>query len=419
MKICLLCEGVASTAVRHCAACGSALLLTSEVHFPARRGEEDATHPLLGTLIDGKYRVTGVLGRGGMGTVFRATHEVSLVPIALKLLHPRLAARPEYRAQFLAEARKAGRVVHEHTARVLDVGEMQDGSIFLAQELVPGRTLHDWLHAVDRLSAAATLQILRQVAAALAAAHAVGLVHRDLTPRNIMIDVRAGQPHVKVLDFGIARGSAERGGGDDGLAGFATPPYASPEHLSGGEIDGRADLYSLGVIAYEALCGQLPTAGASAREFAVATLNGELQPIVPRERVPGWISRLVRSLLARDPDGRPPSAQDVVEQLSSLSAPRGGWFRVAALLALLVATTTFAITYREPTPPPFLRLLPNQVLELLPTMPRGAPVQELRSADLAALRFEFGYFDPRRLTAEIWQNGESVARREREGTVRA
>src|SRR5690606_8221164 len=108
-------------------ACGSPLLQTSEVHYPLRRGEEDAANPLLGALIDGKYRITGVLGKGGMGSVFRAVHEVSLVPVALKILHPRFAARADLRTYFLAEARKAGRVVHEHSARIQDVGEAEDG----------------------------------------------------------------------------------------------------------------------------------------------------------------------------------------------------------------------------------------------------------------------------------------------------
>jgi len=119
VKICLSCEGIAATEQDRCAHCGVPLLATTAVHFPVRRGEIDAANPLLGTLIDGKYLIQGVLGRGGMGTVFRACHAVSLVPVALKLLHPRLSAVPHYRRALLAEARKAGRVVHDRCARVL------------------------------------------------------------------------------------------------------------------------------------------------------------------------------------------------------------------------------------------------------------------------------------------------------------
>lgn len=418
MKICLVCEGVASTDAAVCASCGARLLQTSEIHFPLRRGDEDAAHPLLGTLVDGKYRVVGVLGRGGMGTVLRAMHEVSLVPMALKLLHPRLAARPEYRSQFVAEARKAGRVLHEHTARILDVGETQDGSIYIAQELVPGTTLSEWLQAGEPLPARLVVEILRQVCAALAAAHAVGVVHRDLTPRNVMVDVRQGRPHVKVLDFGIARGAAERAAGGDELTGFASPPYAAPEHLAGQEVDGRADLYGLGVIAYEALSGRVPTPGSTPREFAAATLRGELLPFVPRERLPRALVRLVQRLLARDPHARPESAASVLAELDALAVPHSGRLRVVALGALLAASVAFAVAFRGAPPAAFLRLAPGPGLVLLPGMPRGATPQFLRGSALQRLRFDFGGFDAARLAVEVWHKSEAVLLQELDGEVR-
>jgi len=410
MKICLLCEGVASTDAAVCASCGGRLLGTDEIHFPVRRGEEDAAHPLLGTLVDGKYRVAGVLGRGGMGAVFRATHEVSLMPIALKLLHPRLASRLEYRAQFLAEARKAGRVVHEHTARILDVGETQDGSIYIAQELVPGSTLHEWLHGGAPLRPEVVVEILRQVCAALAAAHGVGLVHRDLTPRNIMVDVQNGRPAVKVLDFGIARGGLERapGVGDDGLAMFASPPYAAPEHLAGLEVDARADLYGLGVIAYEALTGRVPTPGSSPREHAAATVRGELLPLSQTTRLPRRLVRLIERLLARDPNDRPATAAAVLAELEAIAAPRGGRLRVVALGSLLLAVVALGLAFSNAPPAPFLTSTPSQALELLPSMPRDVKVTPMRSADLALLRFDHAGVDAARLSVEVWQSAELV-----------
>lgn len=411
MKICLVCEGVAATDAPVCASCGGRLLDTDEIHFPVRRGEEDAAHPLLGALVDGKYRVSGVLGRGGMGAVFRATHEVSLVPIALKVLHPRLAGRVEYRTQFLAEARRAGRVLHEHTARVLDVGETQDGSIYIAQELVPGSTLHEWLHAGTPMRPEHVVEILRQVCGALSAAHGVGLVHRDLTPRNIMVDVRDGRPLAKVLDFGIARGGLERapGGSDDGLSAFASPPYAAPEHLAGLEVDGRADLYGLGVIAYEALSGRVPTAGTTPREFAAATVRGDLLPLTPHARVPRRLARLIGRLLARDPQDRPASAHAVLSELEAIASPRSGRVRMLAVGAMVVAVLGLAFAFRVGAPEPFLRLAPLQELELWPSMPRGVTVTPLRSSKLTPLRFDFGSFDAKRLVLEVWQNNESVA----------
>ena len=145
MKICLSCDGVAATTQERCDSCGIPLLPTTSVHFPVRRGEVDAGNPLLGSVIDGKFLLQGVLGRGGMGTVFRAVHAVSQVPVAIKLLHPRLSARAEYRRSLLAEARKAGRVVHEQCARVLDVGETEEGMVYLAMELAEGETLDMWV----------------------------------------------------------------------------------------------------------------------------------------------------------------------------------------------------------------------------------------------------------------------------------
>ncbi len=412
MKTCLSCEGIASTDARLCSECGGPLLLTTEVHFPLRRGEEDAAHPLLGVVIDAKYRVAGVLGRGGMGTVFRATHEVSLVPVALKVLHPRFALRPEYRARFLAEARKAGRVMDEHTARILDVGEAADGSIYIVQELVPGVTLHDWIHAQDGPSTPAIVEVLSQICGALGAAHAAGLVHRDLTPRNVMVDVRDGRPFAKVLDFGVARGAAERAGvGEEGLGVFASPPYAAPEHLEGRDVDGRADLYSLGVIAYEALARSLPTVGATPREHAAATIRGELRDLRPAMPVPPVLLRLVRRLLAREPEERPLSAMAVHAQLESIRRPVPGYFPVASVVALLLSVLWLAWTYRAPVAAAYLRLAQGYDLRLLATVGADAQVQSLQSRQLARLRFDYGNFDAATLAVELAQNGELVALR--------
>jgi hypothetical protein len=138
VKICLSCEGVTDTQAQRCGHCGALLLPTDAVHYPARRGEADAGNPMLGTVIDGKYRLLSVLGRGGLGTVFRAQHVGSLLTVALKLLHPRFAHRREYRRALLPEARRAATVVHEHCARLLDVGEVDEGVSYLAMELVKG-----------------------------------------------------------------------------------------------------------------------------------------------------------------------------------------------------------------------------------------------------------------------------------------
>ena len=212
--------------------CREPLVDAGAIHFPRRRGEDSASDPMIGTLVGGKYRVTGILGRGGMGTVFRAVHEGSHVPVALKLLHPRLAARPTFRTWFLAEARKAGLVSHEHSARILDVGEGPDGSAYIAMEQVDGTTLAESMRTAspDPLPAATVVTVLRQTARALQAAHAAGVVHRDLSPRNVLVAARDSQPWVKVLDFGIAKGvAAEQVEDEQEPARFSNPPYTAPE----------------------------------------------------------------------------------------------------------------------------------------------------------------------------------------------
>ena len=159
MKICLSCEGVTNTQAQRCGHCGAWLLLTDLVHYPVRLGETDSGNPLLGTVIDGKYRLQSVLGRGGLGTVFSAMHIGSLMTVALKLLHPRFTGRPEYRRALLPEARRAATVTHTRCARLLDVGEVEEGVAYLAMELAEGKTLELLMrggrmapsHAVDIL----------------------------------------------------------------------------------------------------------------------------------------------------------------------------------------------------------------------------------------------------------------------------
>lgn len=402
MKICLVCEGISDTEKDHCAACGLRLVSTSEVHFPLRRGEEDASNPLLSVLVDGKYRITNVLGKGGMGTVYRAVHEVSLVPVALKILHPRFGTRPDYRDHFVAEARKAGRVVHEHSSRVLDVGEDADGTVYIAMELVEGVTLAEWIHSEERLGAAEVADIMHQVCQALAVAHGVGLVHRDLSPRNIMGVVRDGRPFVKILDFGISKGAASPpavafsdADGSAAPAGFANPPYSAPEHIAGEEVDARADIYSLGVIAYEALTRKLPVRGSSKRELAAATLAGGVQPMRAPAGTPGGLVRLVHRMLSLDPEDRPASAQEVRRELDRIRNPRALGLRMAALGALLVTLPAFLLTH-WPDRLVFLEVRGSE-LSVQKRRELEAKPQELHSQKLANLEFRFGGFDPAEL----------------------
>lgn len=413
MKICLVCEGISETEQDSCASCGVLLVAASEVHFPLRRGEEDAANPLLGALLDGKYRISSVLGKGGMGTVFRAVHEVSLAPVALKILHPRYAARADHRAHFLAEARKASSVANEHTARVLDVGEDVDGTVYIAMEMVEGETLAEWIHEGEDLGPADVLDILYQICIALTAAHDVGLVHRDLSTRNVMCLVREGRPFVKILDFGIARGApvsargrATEGDSGGAPAGFANPPYSAPEHLEGLEVDARADLYSLGVIAYEALTRGLPVEGGTARELARSTIEGGVKTMRAPSGTPSRLVRLIMRLLARDPRQRPGSAREVMRELSRIGNPSGQVLRALAVGSLLITLPAFLLAYNEPRAP-YIQLQPSQT-NLVLSVERSGRVQALRSVDLDDLQLQYGGFEPRDLVIEAFYVGGEV-----------
>ena len=179
MKICLSCEGVTDSQAQRCGTCSAWLLPTDAVHYPTRAGETDAGNPLLGTVVDGKYRLQSVLGRGGLGTVFRAQHTGSLMTVALKLLHPRFAEHSGYRRALLPEARRAATVTHERCARLMAVGEADEGAPHLAMELVDGKT-RDVVARAGGLSPSHAVTVLVQIAEALVAIHAAGLVHCDL-----------------------------------------------------------------------------------------------------------------------------------------------------------------------------------------------------------------------------------------------
>jgi tRNA A-37 threonylcarbamoyl transferase component Bud32 len=405
VKICLSCEGVAATEQQKCAHCGVPLLPLSAVHYPRRRGEADAANPMLGRVLDGKYLLQGVLGRGGMGTVFFGCHAVSLVPVALKLLHPRLSSRREYRRALLGEARKAGRVVHEHCARILDVGETEDGAVYLAMELVDGETI-DQLVMDGGVLPEVAVTILEQVCHALSAIHGADLVHRDLSSRNVMVAKRSGGAFVKVLDFGIAQprsGMARAGDSSHGESAFANPVFSAPEHLAGHNVDARADIYSLGVLAYLLLTGGLPVEERDAQQAMRATIEGRLRPLPTRSGVPRRLSRLVEGCLQTDPARRPASARAVQDELQRI---RRGRFPALPRLsvALLAALTVVASIVVPGGIQPFLQLGGDLAL-VEGALPVEAPVRHMTSASLASVRGHCGGFAADRLQVELVRDG--------------
>jgi len=265
----------------------------------------------------GNFEIVELLGRGGMGEVWRA-HDARLKrDVAIKVLPAGLARDPDRIARFEREARAASALNHPNIVSVYDIGR-DKGTYWIASELVRGDTLRRMIEA-GPLPAARVIEIATQVAAGLAAAHAAGLVHRDLKPDNIMV-TRDG--HVKILDFGLAKqrrtppGSTTADLTDEGVV-LGTAGYMSPEQVRGEVVDHRSDLFSFGVVLYEMLCGKRAFAGDSSVEVMHAILKDE-PPELPVS-VPPALALIVRRCLEKEPDRRFQSAADLGFALESLS----------------------------------------------------------------------------------------------------
>ncbi len=238
---------------------------------PAQGGEA-----LVGRSIGGKYRIESVLGRGGMGTIYVAEQQPLGRKVALKVLHPNLGGAghedPEFAKRFLLEAATLSQLAHPNIVVVHDYGSLEEdaASCFMVMELVDGQTINDVLRQghFDPLRA---LRITREIARALRAAHNLGVVHRDLKPSNVMLCAGPEGESVKVLDFGlvkVVRDDSEELTAEGRFLG--SPRYMSPEQIQRLPMDGRSDLYSLGVILYRMLCGAVPFAGDQAVQTLMA-----------------------------------------------------------------------------------------------------------------------------------------------------
>ena len=267
---------------------------------------------IVGRVLGGKFQIVRHIGAGGMGTVYYAEQYPLQRACAVKVLE---AGSLEFRERFLLEAKTVAQIRHPHVVTVYDYG--QDGSLlYLAMEYVDGGTL-EYAAKAGKFSVLRTARIGRQVASALAAAHTLRAVHRDLKPANIMLaDGSLGDPDVRVLDFGLVKVRAATNITQPGTV-MGTPRYIAPEQIRGVEVDERADIYSLGIILWELLAGRPPYKGASTQETIRMHLTGKSPPL-PRGDVPPAMSLLIRRCMARNPNARPQSAQEVKMELESI-----------------------------------------------------------------------------------------------------
>ena len=262
----------------------------------------------------GRYRIEKLLGAGAMGEVYLAEDPQIDRKLAIKTV--RIAGRPqdvdERKRRLLREARAAGRLLHPNVVTLFDAGEVE-GLLFLAFEFVEGTDLAARLEAGERPSLREVLRIVRQTAEALDYAHGQGIVHRDIKPSNILLD-RHGR--VKVADFGIAKVAGQNTELTVAGSVMGSPQYLSPEQVRGEDLDGRSDIFSLGVVLYEILSGNRPFNGDTITTLVYQILHQEPPPVSELRAVPPRLEELLRRMLAKDRDDRVATAGEVARELA-------------------------------------------------------------------------------------------------------
>lgn len=326
---------------------------------------QTSSDPLLGRTIAGKFKILERLGRGGMGTVYKAEHTYLDRVIALKLLHSHLASDDEYLKRFQREARTACKIRHPNVITLHDYG-IEEGHPYLAMEFIEGRTLKQILKDEGALSLDRVFIIVSQICSALAEAHAANIIHRDLKPDNIMITERKdGTTWAQVLDFGISK--VIHGGPHTELtqAGtiFGSPRYMAPEQGLEKNVDTRADLYSLGVMIYEMFSQRYPIEAATLMETLVKAVHEDPIPLKdanPAIKIDERINNVVMKLLERDPDKRYQTAEDFMRDFESAyysitgkDRPQRSFFArpagaLLAIAAFSLAAAAFYVSMREP-----------------------------------------------------------------------
>ena len=326
--------------MKYCTACNAKY--DDSVSFCSVDGEVLEADPasIVNTVLDGQYQMEALLGKGGMGAVYRARHILLGDRVAIKVLPPEVRTNAEWLRRFRREGQAARRFRHPNSVTVYDLRTAADGTIYMVMEYVEGHTLDAAIKMQGRFSAADALEILTPVMSVLDTAHAMGVVHRDLKPENIMIGTpdETGKPVVKLLDLGIAK-MREIAGGDNGgntaltMAGqvLGTPYYMSPEQWGeiprdhSSEIDGRADIYSLGLVFYEMIAGRRCFAGNTLQELRrehVSTRPRPLHEAVPN--VPRGFSDAIERATAKDRGDRQPTAGALASELrAGLATPSG------------------------------------------------------------------------------------------------
>ena len=289
------------------------------------RDEAAVPAPGGGEVVSAKYRLLRPLGEGGMGLVFEAEHLRLRQSVAIKFLRPEVLALPDALERFEREARASARIRGPHVVRVLDVDTDERGRPYMVMELLRGRDLEAELRALGPLTVEAAVDLVLQACVAVAQAHAAGVVHRDLKPSNLFLTEESGKRVLKVLDFGISKTAPDADASVTSMCvTVGTPLYMSPEQMrSSRDVDGRTDIWSLGVILYELVAGAPPFLGTTTA--AIAAIVADAMPSLRRVRpdVPEALERVLVTALAKDPADRLPTAEALAAALMPFASADG------------------------------------------------------------------------------------------------
>ena len=291
----------------------------------------NAGEPKVGDILDSRYRITGLLGTGGMGSVYRAEHVTIRRPVAIKVLHPNFADDPDYAKRFEREAFVTGRTDHPNCVTVSDFGPLAGGGFYLVMELVDGVLLADVLDDVDRMPPRRALHIIRHVLRGLGHAHANGIVHRDVKPANvILVKQDNDEDFAKILDFGIAKlvdAAASHDPANNQLTRVGTtvgtPTYVAPEQAVGGVVDARSDLYSVSIMLYEMIAGRPPFQDEDTVRVLAKHLSAPvpaMADLAPDVVVSAAVEEMIRKGLSKDKAERYPNAAAYIAAIDDLFA---------------------------------------------------------------------------------------------------
>jgi eukaryotic-like serine/threonine-protein kinase len=330
---------------------------TGATEAPRRGGGDVAPEPGAGTslgdslpeaVVDGRYVLSDLLGEGGMGRVYLAADRLLGREVALKVLRERYAQNAEFVGRFEREARAAASLNYPNIVQVYDLGTTSDGTYYIAMEHVPGATLKDKILKEGPLEDSEAVRLASQIADALGVAHARGIVHRDVKPQNVLL---GAEGDAKVADFGVARAASATSSVSSGEQVLGTAKYMSPEQATGDRVGPASDLYSLGVVLYEMLTGEVPFDADS--EVGVAMKHVNEAPRPPSERnptVPEGLDAVVMKLLQKRPEDRYPGAAELVADLGRLDEGLPPIFAMPAASASVGETTRDLARFSVPAP---------------------------------------------------------------------